>query len=96
MDHFLAVVQAAAGNKQEARKLLANIEQTAQREYVCAYEVASVHVALGDNDAAHKWMQRGVKEQCDCLVWLKAEPWLDPLRGDPRYPDLVKRVFGER
>ncbi len=96
MDHFLAVVLAAAGNKAEARKLAAKLDQMAQRQYVCAYEVAEVHVALGDNDTAYKWMQRGVKEQCDCLVWLKTEPWMDPLRVDPRYLKLVKRVFGER
>ena len=96
MDHFLAVVQAAAGNKPEARKLLAKIEQMARRQYVCAYEVACVHAALGDNEAAYKWMQKGVKEQCDCLAWMKGEPWLDPFRVDPRYLDLLKRVFNGR
>jgi len=39
-----------------------------------------------------QWMQRGVKEQCDCLVHLKSEPWLDPLRADPRYLEIIKRV----
>jgi TolB-like protein/tetratricopeptide (TPR) repeat protein len=96
MDHFLAVVLAAAGNKEEARKLVAKIESLSQHQYVCAYEVAEVHVALGDNEAAQKWLQRGVKEQCDCLVFLRAEPWMDPYRLDPRYEALVKRVFGSR
>ncbi len=92
IDHFLALAQAAAGNKAEARKLLAKIEEAAKHQYVCAYEVASVHVSLGQNDKAMEWMKRGVKEQCDCLLWLKAESWIDPLRVDPRYLDLVKRV----
>ncbi|MBI3695504.1 MAG: protein kinase [Acidobacteria bacterium] len=91
-DHFLAIAQAAAGNKSEARRVLAKLEEMAKRQYVCAYEIAEVHVSLGDHDKALQWMQRGLKEQCDCLVWLKSEPWLDPLRVDPRYLDLVKRV----
>jgi serine/threonine-protein kinase len=96
MDHFLAIAHAQSGNKAEAKKLLERIEEVARNQYVCAYEVASVHVALGDNDTAHKWMQRGVSEQCDCMVWLKREPWMDPLRVDPRYKDLMDRVFKGR
>ena len=49
-------------------------------------------MSLGGNDKAFQWMQRGVKEQCDCLVWLIREPWMDPLRADARYLDLEKRV----
>lgn len=96
MDHLLAVVLAAAGNKGEARRLAAKLEQMAQQQYVCAYEVASVYVALGDNDTAYQWMQKGVEARCDSLVWLKSEPWMDPLRMDPRYPELVKQVFAGR
>jgi serine/threonine-protein kinase len=92
MDHFLAVVQASAGNRAEARLLAAKLEEESKRGYVCAYEVAEIYGQLGQNDKAFQWMQRGVKEQCDCLVHLKSEPWLDPLRADPRYEELVKRV----
>ncbi len=95
--HFLAMAQAAAGNKAEARKLVAGLEKVAATRYTCAYEVASVHLSLGDTEKAMEWLGRGVAEQCDCLVWLKAEPWVDPLRVDSRYADLVKRVgFPER
>jgi serine/threonine-protein kinase len=92
MDHFLADVQAAAGNKLEAQRLAAKLEEESKRGYVCAYEIAEVYTQLGQKDKAFQWMQRGVKEQCDCLVHLKSEPWLDPLRADPRYLELVKRV----
>jgi len=49
---------------------------------------------LGEKDQAFRWLNLGKKQQCDCLVWLQAEPWMDPLRIDPRYFELVKRVFG--
>ena len=57
----------ALADEAARKKLAAKLEQMARRQYVCAYEVAEVHVALGDNDTAYKWMQKGVKEQCDCL-----------------------------
>jgi len=89
---FLAHVRAAAGDKAEARKILSKVEALSRKQYVCAYEIATVHVTLGDNDTAYKWMQKGVKEQCDCLVWLKSEPWMDSFRSHPRYLELLKRV----
>jgi hypothetical protein len=39
-----------------------------------------------------QWLEKGRREQCDCLVWLLSEPWMDPLRVDPRYLALVKQV----
>jgi serine/threonine-protein kinase len=90
--HFLAMAQAAAGNRSEAERLVAGLEKVAATRYTCAYEVASVHLRLGNTKKAMEWLGRGVEEQCDCLVWLKTEPWVDPLRVDPRYADLVKRV----
>jgi TolB-like protein/Tfp pilus assembly protein PilF len=90
--HFLAMAQAAAGNKQAAEALVSGLEAAASTRYTCAYEVASVHLQLGHTEKAMDWLRRGVAEQCDCLVWLKTEAWVDPLRVDPRYADLVKRV----
>jgi len=90
--HFLAMAQAAAGNKQAAEALVSGLEAAASTRYTCAYEVAAVHLRLGNTEKAMDWLRRGVAEQCDCLVWLTTEPWVDPLRVDPRYAELVKRV----
>jgi len=90
--HFLGVAQAAAGNRAEAQKLVASLEAAAKTQYVCAYEVAEIHARLGDNDKAFQWLQKGLSEQCDCLIWLRSEPWMDPLRVDPRYLQLLKHV----
>jgi TolB-like protein/Tfp pilus assembly protein PilF/predicted Ser/Thr protein kinase len=89
---FLAHVQAVAGNKTESRKLLAKVEELSKHQYVCAYEISSVHVSLGDNNKGLEWLEKGRQQRCDCLVWLKSEPWMDPLRVDPRYVALVKQV----
>jgi TolB-like protein/Tfp pilus assembly protein PilF len=92
MQLFLAHVQAVAGNKTESRKLLAKIEELSRHQYVCAYEIGTVHASLGDNAKSFEWFEKGRQQRCDCLIWLKSEPWMDPLRVDPRYPALVKQV----
>lgn len=89
---FVAHVQAVSGNKAEARALLAKLEDLSRRSYVCAYEIGTVHASLGDNDKAFEWMEKGRREQCDCLVWLIAEPWMDPMRVDKRYLSLLQQV----
>ena len=91
---MLAQVQAASGNRVEAEKLVHQVEEMAKRRYVCDFEIAQVYTVLGEKDQAFRWLNLGKKQQCDCLVWLQAEPWMDPLRIDPRYSELVKRVFG--
>jgi hypothetical protein len=48
----------------------------------------------GQQDQVFRWLNLGKKQQCDCLVWLQSEPWMDPSGVDPRYIELVKRVFG--
>jgi hypothetical protein len=89
--NFLAMAQAAAGNR-AAEKLASDLEQAPSRRYTCAYEVTSVHLRLGNPQKAMEWLGRGFEEQCDCLVWSKTEPWIGPLRVNPRYRELVKRV----
>jgi len=90
--HLLAWTEAAAGDTAEARKLLARLEEQSRKGYVCAYEIATVYSQLGEKDRAFEWLKRGRREQADCMVLLKTEPWMDPLRTDPRYADLVKRI----
>jgi eukaryotic-like serine/threonine-protein kinase len=96
MQSFLAVVEASAGNRAEAEKLVHNIEKVAKQQYVCNYEVSQVYAALGDRDNAMKWLKTGVEQQCDCMIWLRGEPWMEPLRADSRYLDLIKRVGLDR
>jgi hypothetical protein len=80
-------------NRAEAEKLVRQVEEMAKRRYVCDYEIAQVYTVLGEKEHAFRGLNLGKKQQCDCLVWLQSEPWMDPLRIDPRYSELVKRVF---
>lgn len=87
-----AHVQAAKGDRKEAEKLLAELKTIRSRRYVCAYEVAHAYVKLGDKKQAFEWLEKGRDERADCMVWLRSEPWMDPLRGEPHYHQLVKEI----
>jgi TolB-like protein/Tfp pilus assembly protein PilF len=87
-----AHVQAAKGNRQEAEKLLAELKALRSRRYVCAYEVAHAYVKLGDKQQAFEWLEKGKQDRSDCMVWLLSEPWMDPLRGERPYRDLIAHI----
>ncbi len=58
--------------------------------------IAIVYVSLGDNDQAFAWLDRGVEENSAQFLWLKAAPLFDPIRSDPRFNDLLRRVGLEK
>jgi len=89
---FLAIVEAAAGDKAEARKLADELDRKARSRYVCAYEVAGVHLYLGETDKAVQYLEEGEREQCDCQIWLRTEPWMDGFRKDPHYNRFIQKI----
>ncbi|MCI0402423.1 MAG: protein kinase [Acidobacteria bacterium] len=88
----LGQAYALSGNKLGAKNVLAQFEQMSKKRYVPAYYVAEVYVALGEKEAAFRWLEKAYEERSDWLVFIKVEPRLDPLRGDPRFADLVRRM----
>jgi len=82
---------AFAGRKDEARKLLT--EQEKQRPTLWDYmAVPSAYLALGDKDEAIRWLEAGYKAHSPWLPWIKEEYLYEPLRSDPRFQDLVRRM----
>lgn len=49
-------------------------------------------VQLGQTDRAFDWLEQGYREHDLSLTLLNAQPWLEPLNGDPRFKDLVRRI----
>ncbi len=89
---MLGGIYGLAGKRDEAEKVLRQLEAQSKRRYVCPYEVATIYVSLGDKDTAFKWLQKAYRDRSDCIPWLKVDPRLDPLRSDARFTDLVRRV----
>jgi DNA-binding winged helix-turn-helix (wHTH) protein/TolB-like protein/Flp pilus assembly protein TadD len=83
---------ARAGRRAEALAVLARLERLAATRHVAPFQRAMIHVGLGDREQAFHWLNEAAAQRSWYLSWLKVEPLLDPLREDPRYAVLLKRV----
>lgn len=86
------VTLALAGRTEEARTELQRLEALSKREYVSAYDLASICAALGDNDGAYAWLDRAIVERSSLLTTLRADPVMDGLHKDPRYVDFENKI----
>ena len=83
---------ARAGRRADALPLLGELKKRQQTGYVPAGAFVNAYLGLGDNDEAFAWFERAYEEQSNILIYIKVFPLFDPLRGDPRFQDLVRRV----
>jgi TolB-like protein/Tfp pilus assembly protein PilF len=88
----LGHVHASAGDDGEARSALARLEALAAEAPVSPFCRASLHAALGDHDAALHWLERGRAERDGWMLAVRVHPWLDPVRGEPRFTDLLRNM----
>ena len=89
---FLAYIYATAGKRDEAQKILDEILKRGEHGHLSAWDVALVHVGLGNVDGAFEWLERACEERAGWMVYLKTLPLLDPLRADSRFLTLLHRV----
>ena len=80
------------GRRAEAEASLTSLYETAKTRYVSPVDFARLHLALGDTDKTIEWIERARDERRGWLTYLKVEPLLDPIRADPRYFELVRRM----
>jgi serine/threonine-protein kinase len=88
----LAHLAISTGNEAEARRVLAELTAARASRVVSAWGIAGVHASLGDIDETFEWLERAITEHASGLILLRAHPRFDPIRGDPRYWPIVKRV----
>jgi TolB-like protein/Tfp pilus assembly protein PilF len=88
----LAHAHAVAGRHERARELLAELHETSRSRYVPAYGIALIQIGLGEYELGLRWLERAVDERSNWLVWLKLDPRWDPIRQDPRFKVIVRRV----
>jgi len=74
------------------RKTLVFIEEAAKHAYVSPMNFAVLHAQLGEIDEAFRWLERAYVERQPWLRTIHADPQFEPLRSDPRFAELVRRV----
>ncbi len=83
---------AVAGQAAKARRVLAELEARARREYISPVDIAMIYGGLGERTQAFQWLERALAGRAYGLVFLATDPRFDPLRRDPRYTALVRKV----
>ena len=89
---LLATAEAHAGHRAKALRLIDELKQRRQQSYIPAGAFINPYLALNDYNEAFSWFERAYAEQSFILQFLKVHPFFDPVRGDPRFQDLVRRV----
>ena len=80
------------GRRKDALRLLAELKKRKSAGYIPAGAFVNAYLGLGENDQAFTWLEQAYQEQSNILQFLKVHPYFDPIRADPRFRDLVRRV----
>jgi serine/threonine protein kinase/Tfp pilus assembly protein PilF len=88
----LGYVHAQLGQPDAARQVIRELTTVSTLRYTPALAFAVVHLGLGEPDQALDWLEKGYEERFIRLAYLRREPVWDPVRGDPRFQDLVRRI----
>jgi TolB-like protein len=96
---LLGHLYAKIGRKDEALailKQLRELRELSKQRYVSPYNLALIHIGLGQKTEAIQLLEETYEERDGYnIAFLKVEPMLDPLRGDPRFEALAQKVFAE-
>jgi Tfp pilus assembly protein PilF len=89
----VAWLHGVSGNKAKAKKMLEDLlKRSAGGQYLSPAALASIYIGLGDKDEAFRQLQNAANDRDPWLVDLRVDPMYEPLRGDPRYLELLKRM----
>jgi hypothetical protein len=69
-----------------------DLKQRATHEYIDESVIAGIPTALGDKDQAFAWLEKAYQVRAGNVPFIKVEPKFDPLRSDPRFIDLLRRM----
>jgi TolB-like protein/Flp pilus assembly protein TadD len=83
---------ALANRRTEALEIAERLKETSKHQYVPPAAVALVYSGLGDREQAIRWLEKAEEVRDPWITSLKIEPMFDPLRSDPRFVDLLRRV----
>ena len=89
---ILGLAYGLARREAEAKTILDELLKLNESRYVTPAAMVNVYIGLGDKDQAFVWLEKACEERSNYVAYLKVFPILDPLRSDPRFNDLIRRV----
>jgi tetratricopeptide (TPR) repeat protein len=89
---YLGRVYALMGERERALKTIEEVKEISKSRLVSPHSLALVYAALGEKDPAFEWLNKSLSEGYVELYTLKVDPWLDNLRDEPRFQDLLEKA----
>jgi len=89
---LLGHAYAVSGRKADALKELSKLQSATKRRYIPPSYFAIIWMGLGDNKQALTWLDQGYEDRSEHMLYLGLEPLIDPIRSDPRFTMLLKKV----
>lgn len=89
---MIGYVAARAGDRAQAQAILDELTSLSSKRYIPPSNIATVHVALGGRDEALALLEKAYDERDVRLSFIKIDPKWDPVRSDPRFISLLKRI----
>jgi TolB-like protein/DNA-binding winged helix-turn-helix (wHTH) protein/Flp pilus assembly protein TadD len=83
---------ALAGDREQALKIAQDLEAASEQRYISGVHVAQIYCALGETDAAMKWLDRAYLRHDTGIDMLGVDPLFDGCRADSRFQELLKRI----
>jgi TolB-like protein/tetratricopeptide (TPR) repeat protein len=93
---WLGLALAESGDKAGARALLGRLRAIPSTVYVPPTSYAWIHLGLGETDAFFEWMNAAIDARDHMIMPIKTYPFLDPIRADPHFPSLLRRMHLDR
>jgi tetratricopeptide (TPR) repeat protein len=87
-----AYIYGRLGQKDKARAELKKLEVANRTQQIDPGTLILANIGAGNNQAALDWLEKAYAQHSNIMTTIKVEPAFDPLRGDPRYQELLKRV----
>jgi tetratricopeptide (TPR) repeat protein len=93
--HYLAMLglgYAKANRVADANQVLSELRNRSKEGLVSVFDLASVYLALGNKEEALTLLEQGFEQKDMWMKELKAWPWFDELKNEPRYKDLIRKM----
>jgi tetratricopeptide (TPR) repeat protein len=88
------LVYAHAGRRDEALAQIERLKRRAQGGYGMSYEIAVIYAALGDKENGCAALLKSLTDHSQWIGWMKLDPRMDPLRGEPCFAEAQQRLLG--
>jgi tetratricopeptide (TPR) repeat protein len=90
LDSSLAHAYAISGHREEATRIANDLESQNDKNPSAEANIALIHAGLGDNDQAMMWLNKAYDARFNPSILVR--PAFDPVRSDPRFKDLLRRI----